>query len=339
MITKRVTSFLLVALLIVTGGCTLIVPPATMSTAPSASLDLPIGFRPEGIAISQSGEFFVGSLGTLAEENAPIVGGAIYRGDLATGKGTLLVEPAAGQMAVGLTIDPRTNDLYVAGGMMGDVRVYDAGGGALLQRYTVGAEGGFINDLAVLADGVYATDSFLPFLYRLPLTPKGQPVHDAPAEQIALSGDYAVGDGSYPFQANGIVATSDGQALIIVNSNTGKLYRVEPATGVASEISLGEDNVMFGDGLVLDGTTLYVVQNYANQIAVVALAPDLATGQLTQVITKDDFAFNIPTTAALFGDALYVVNARFEDAAPLTAGTPDIDYAIMRVTTVVPSTK
>lgn len=339
MLTRRVTSFLLVALLLLTGGCTLIVPPATQSAATPAALDLPIGFRPEGIAISQSGEFFVGSLGTLAEENAPIVGGAIYRGDLATGQGALLVEPAAGQMAVGLTLDPRTNDLYVAGGMMGDVRVYDAANGQLLQRYVVGAEGGFINDLTVLDDGVYATDSFQSILYRLPLTPKGQPVHDAPTEQIALSGDYVVGDGSYPFQANGIVATPDGQALIIVNSNTGKLYRVDPATGVATEISLGEENVMFGDGLALDGTTLYVVQNYANQIAVVALAPDLATGQLTQVITQDAYAFNIPTTAALFGDALYVVNARFEDAAPLTAGTPDIDYAVMRVPKVVTGTK
>ena len=333
MVTKRVTTFLLVALLVLT-GCTLIVPPATERTAPLASLDLPIGFRPEGIAISKRGEFFVGSLGTMAEENAPLVGGAIYRGDLATGQGALLVEAAAGQMAVGLTIDPRTNDLYVAGGMMGDVRVYDATSGQLLQRYVVGAEGGFINDLAVLADGVYATDSFQPFLYRIPLTSKGQPVHDAPDAQIALSGDYAVGDGSYPFQANGIVATPDGQALIIVNSNTGKLYRVDPATGVATEISLGEENVMFGDGLVLDGTILYVVQNYANQIAVVALAPDLATGQITQIITQDAYAFNIPTTAARFGDALYVVNARSEDAAPLTAGTPDIDYALMRVAQV-----
>ncbi|MCE7989273.1 MAG: superoxide dismutase [Caldilinea sp. CFX5] len=334
MITKRVTILLLVALLVLTGGCTLIVPPATQRAATAASIDLPIGFRPEGIAINKGAEFFVGSLGTLAEENAPIVGGAIYRGDLTTGKGAILVEPAAGQMAVGLTLDPRTNYLFVAGGMMGDVRVYDAAGGELIQRYIVGGEGGFINDLAVLADGVYATDSFLPVLYRIPLTPKGQPVHDAPHTQITLGGDYAVGDGSYPFQANGIVATPDGQALIIVNSNTGKLYRVDPATGAAAEISLGAENVLFGDGLVLDDTTLYVVQNYANQIAVVALAPDLTTGQITQVITQDAYAFNIPTTAAFFGDALYVVNARFEDAAPLTAGTPDIDYALIRVTKV-----
>lgn len=31
----------------------------------------------------------------------------------------------------------------------------------------------------------------------------------------------------------------------------------------------------------------------------------------------------------------YVVNARYEDVAPLTAGTPDIDYTILRVPTLV----
>jgi len=335
MVTNRVTIILLVALLVLTGGCALIVPPATQRVAPSASLDLPIGFRPEGIAISQNGEFFVGSLGTLAAEDAPIVGGAIYRGELATGQGTLWVAAADNQMAVGLNLDPRTGYLFVAGGMMGDVRVYDSQTGELLAQYSVGGEGGFINDLAVLADGVYATDSFLPSLYRIPLTPEGQLVPNAVGEAMTLGGDYAVGDGSYPFQANGIVATADGAALLIVNSNTGKLYRVEPATGVATTISLGEETVMFGDGLALHGTTLYVIENYANQVTVVELAPDLATGQISGVITQDDYAFNIPTTAALFGDALYVVNARYEDSAPLTAGSPDIDYPIMRVATMV----
>ena len=335
MVSKRFTSLLMVVMLVLTGGCTLIVPPATQNAPMPDTLTLPIGFRPEGITISQKGEFFVGSLGTVATENAPIVGGAIYRGDLATDEGAILVEPAENQMAVGLNLDPRTGYLFVAGGMMGDVRVYDTSGGKLLAQYVVGGEGGFINDLAILADGVYATDSFLPSLYRIPLTSDGQLVSDAVGEAIALGGDYAVGDGSYPFQANGIVATADGAALIIVNSNTGLLYRVEPATGSATAINLGEANVMFGDGLVRDGTTLYVIENYANQIAVVQLAPDLATGQISGVITQDDYAFNIPTTAALFGEALYVVNARYADVAPLTAGTPDIDYAIMRVATLV----
>jgi DNA-binding beta-propeller fold protein YncE len=331
MLSNRVTSFLMVALLVLTAGCTLTVPPATQRAAMLDSLPLPLGFRPEGIAIGAGGEFFVGSLGTIAGEGAPIVGGAIYRGDLATGEGAILVAPVAGQMAVGLQLDPRTNFLFVAGGMFGDVRVYHAGTGVLLERYAVGGEGAFINDLIVTPEALYATDSFLPVLYRVPLTPAGELVALAEGETIALSGAYISGDGTYPFQANGIVATADGQHLIIVNSNTGMLYLVEAATGVASAIDLGGAAVAFGDGLVLDGTTLYVIQNYTNQIAIVELAPDLATGSLTSVFTQADYAFNIPTTAAPFGDALYVVNARFEDAAPLTAGTPDIDYAIMRV--------
>lgn len=334
MLAKRFTTLLMVAILVLTGGCTLIVPPTTQSAPLPDTLTLPLGFRPEGITISKNGEFFVGSLGTLATADAPIVGGAIYRGELATDKGALLVEPTENQMAVGLNLDPRTGYLFVAGGMMGDVRVYDTSSGELLAQYVVGGEGGFINDLAILADGVYATDSFLPALYRIPLSADGQLLPDAAGEAITLGGDYAAGDGSYPFQANGIVATDDGAALLIVNSNTGKLYRVAPATGVAAEISLGEETVMFGDGLARQGTTLYVIENYANQVAVVELAPDLTTGQVTRVMTQDDYAFNIPTTAALFGDALYVVNARYEDAAPLTAGTPDIEYPILRVATV-----
>lgn len=332
MLSKFVVKLCIVALLVLTGGCKLIVPPVTQSSAPHDTLPLPVGFRPEGIAIGQDGMFFVGSLGTIAAEGAPIVGGAIYQGDLVTGAGGVIVEPAADQMAVGLTVDPRTDYLFVAGGMFGDVRVYAASSGELLDRYVIGGEGGFINDLVVTAEALYATDSFLPLLYRVPLATDGQLIPDATSEQITLGGDYMAGDGSYPFQANGIVATADGAALIIVNSNTGKLYRVEPATGMATEINLAQEKVMFGDGLVLDGTTLYVIENYANQIALVELAPDLATGQVTQLLTKEMYAFNIPTTAAQWGDALYVVNARFEDAEPLTAGTPDIDYAILRVT-------
>ncbi len=336
MFTKRLFALLLLlgaGLLLVT-GCTLLVHP-TATTAPLPStVTLPVGFRPEGVAVGAGSEFFVGSLGTLADENAPIVGGAIYRGDLRTGQGQPLVEAKAGQMAVGLQVDPRTHYLYVAGGMFGDVRVYNASTGQLVISYTLGSEGGFINDLVVTKAAVYATDSFLPFLYSVPLSSNGQPAGVTGAK-LALGGEYAIGDGSYPFQANGIVATADGRWLIIVNSNTGKLYQVDPATGLATEISLGGQDVKFGDGLVLDGATLYVIQNYANQIAVVHLTSDPTTGHFTgsivRVISKAEFAFNIPTTAALSGDALYVVNARFEDSAPLTAGTPDIDYALLRV--------
>ena len=88
-----------------------------------------------------------------------------------------------------------------------------------------------------------------------------------------------------------------------------------------------------GDGLVLDGKTLYVVQNFLNQIGVVDLNPALTSGTVLEPIT--DPSFRIPTTAAEFGSHLYAVNARFDVAAPPFPGSPPADpslkYEMVRV--------
>ena len=84
-------------------------------------------------------------------------------------------------------------------------------------------------------------------------------------------------------------------------------------------------------GWCCEGKRLFVIQNYANQLSVVRLSNDWLSGSITGVATQSDFAFDIPTTAASFGDALYVVNGRFEASPPLTAGSPDIEYALLRV--------
>lgn len=55
----------------------------------------------------------------------------------------------------------------------------------------------------------------------------------------------------------------------------------------------------------------------------IRLAPDLASGTIQNTITNPDF--DAPTTVALFGDATYVVNARFGTPS---AGT--IDFAVVR---------
>jgi hypothetical protein len=102
------------------------------------------------------------------------------------------------------------------------------------------------------------------------------------------------------------------------------IYRVDPASGDAVEIDLGGASLPNADGLVLIGHTLYVVQNQLHQIAVVELAPDFASGAVVDTITND--AFRVPTTAALFGNALYAVNARFG-----TPPGPDVEYEIVRV--------
>ena len=54
-----------------------------------ATIDLPNGFRPEGISIGKGTSFYVGSVGN----------GAISRGDLRTGKGKILVDGIDGNAA------------------------------------------------------------------------------------------------------------------------------------------------------------------------------------------------------------------------------------------------
>jgi sugar lactone lactonase YvrE len=276
--------------------------PAAAGPAFPQKLDLPNGFAPEGIAIGHGPTFYVGSIPT----------GAIYRGDLRTGEGRVLVPAAPGRQAIGLDVD-RKNRLFVAGGPTGRAFVYDAPSGGLLAEYTLTTGATFVNDVVVTRDGAYFTDSLQQQLYRVPLGPGG--ALGAAAETIPLSGDITFVSG---FNVNGIDATPNGRMLVVVQSNLGKLFTVDPRTGVADEIDLGGETVTAGDGILLDGKTLYVVRNQQNRIAVVRLARDLGSGTLLTHLTHPDFS--VPTTIAEFGQRLYAVNARF--GTPVTPTTP-----------------
>lgn len=280
------------------------------STYPDV-IPLPNGFQPEGIATGNGDVFFVGSLDT----------GVIYRGRLRTGEGAVLTDPVAGRVAVGLSHDARTNALFVAGGATGAAYVYHAGNGEPLGDYELTPAGSFVNDVVVTRQAAYFTDSFRPVYYRVPLAPDGALPEQSAVEEVSLGGDFQFVSG---FNANGIDATPDGKHLFVVNSSTGLLYRVAPASGEATEVDLGGDTLPNGDGILLDGRTLFVVQNQLDQIAVVQLAPDGTAGDLLGVITDD--AFDVPTTVAAFGNALYAVNARFGVADPGNA-----DYDVVRV--------
>jgi hypothetical protein len=166
---------------------------------------------------------------------------------------------------------------------------------------------------------VYFTNSSLPVLYRLPLEPGGRPAPSASVTEIPLSGDWQQVPG---FNANGIVATPQGQ-LLVVNSATGLLYRVDPATGVATQVNLGGALVTAGDGLLLEGHTLYVVRNRLNEVVVIELEPDFTSGVVAETITNA--AFDVPTTLTRAAGALYTVNARFG-----TPPTPDTTYDVVR---------
>lgn len=127
------------------------------------------------------------------------------------------------------------------------------------------------------------------------------------------------------FNANGISTTPDGKALLVVQSGVGALHRVDPRTGVTRLVDLGDAAPLTnGDGLLLVGRTLYVVQNQQNAIDVFTLAADGRSGVFQRRITDPDF--DVPTTVAAYRNRLYLPNARFS-----TTPTPETTYAVVAV--------
>jgi sugar lactone lactonase YvrE len=275
---------------------------------------LPNGWLPEGVVTGRGPVIYSGSRAN----------GAIYAADLRTGEGTILVAGQAGRVAVGLSFDPRTNYIFVAGGGTGKAYVYEGTTGALVQEYVLTAAGGFVNDVIVTREAAYFTQSARAEYYRIPLRADGQLPAADEVETIPLGGEWEQVTG---FNANGIEASPSGTDLIIVNSASGVLYRVEPRSGAATRIDLAGQSVSSGDGLLLIGQTLYVVRNRLNEIVVIDLASDLSAGEVVGTITDPNF--DVPSTIAAFGNAIYAVNARFT-----TPPTPSTPYTIVRVRAV-----
>ena len=273
------------------------------------TIPLPNGIQPEGITTGNGTEFFAGSLAD----------GSIYKGDLRTGEVEAL-STQTDRVAVGLDHDPRSDVLWVAGGPTGLAHLYDADTGDTIEAITLTTEPAFVNDVIVTRDAAYLTDSFQSHLYVIALDARGLPT--GPVETLELSGDFDFVPDN--FNANGIDATPRGDSLVVVSSAAAAVYTVDPNTGEATEIDLGGGDVSNGDGILLDGKTLYVVQNFLNQIAVVELSADLGTGEVTGALTSPDF--DIPTTVAESGHSLYAVNARFS-----TDPGPDVEYDVVRV--------
>jgi hypothetical protein len=272
-------------------------------------IPLPEGFGPEGIASGNGHTFYVGSL-------VPPTLGQILVGDLRTGTLTELVPPT-GRFAAGMKFDSRSNFLFVAGGTSGRATVYDANSGAEIAFYQFlppGVPG--INDVTVTRDAAYFTDTTRPFLGRVALGPQGQL---GTGELISLPDNFGVrGDCTLSVspRANGIAATPNGKHVIVVHMSEGQLYRLETATLILIPIDVtggdfvGGAAVCGGDGILLDGRTLYVVQSPLNRVAVLEMSADYLSGVVTGYITEP-FASNpatkFPTTIAGFGNSLYAV--------------------------------
>ena len=270
-------------------------------------IDLPNGFFPEGIESGRGTTYFVGSLQD----------GAIWRGDLRTGSGAVLAPGTSGSAAAGIAYEARRDRIWVAGGGPqlvgnGDVRVYDASSGALLATYQPPGVG-LLNDVAVTPDAVYVTDSGFPQLVVIPLGPHGSLPQSSAATFLPLGGDMIQAPG---INLNGIVA--ENGVLLVANSTMGKLFRVDPATGVAEELDLGGASLTYPDGLELVGHTLYVVRPFDNRVTVISLEARLTGGLVLGELT--DPSLDIPSTATVAAGRLWAVNVRF--TTPVGPTTP-----------------
>jgi len=276
-----------------------------------ARIELPDGFQPEGIESDEAGNLYAGSLRD----------GDIWTVNVLTGEeARRLVDNAAdaGLVAVGLHLD-HDGRLWVAGGPTHQIRVYSVATGELLETYPF-PTAGFINDLDISRNAVYATDSVNQQLLVIPLEDDGALPAPSAATTMALTGDLSYSAG---FNANGIAAR--GGWLVLVQSNEGLLFKVNPRTGETTEIDTGGYSVANGDGLELRGDTLYVVRNFSNLVAVLTLGGGLRSAALVGEMTGDT---DVPTTATLTLGALWVVNARFSTPPEL-----DTPYWITRLPT------
>ena len=278
-------------------------------------IELPDGFQPEGIALGPGPTAWFGSR----------TDGDIYEVSLRTGVGSVISQgPGAGSPSVGMKSD-RQGRLYVAGGNTGTARIIDIDSGAVVADLALTAGTSFVNDVVLTKSAAWFTDSFRAQLYRVDRGPDGEP--GTAVTTVPLTGEWVQGTG---FGANGISTTPTGRGLLVVNSTSGLLYRVDPATGHAAEVDTGGAFLTMGDGMLRHGRTLYVVRNGISEVAVLRLSRTGLTAHLVRTITADDLpestSFDVPTTVARFGSHLYLPNARFA-----TPPTPTTDYWVTKV--------
>ena len=244
--------------------------------------------------------------------------GTIFRGDLRRpAVRPFLAGGANGRdAAVGLAAD-RRGRLFVAGGPSGVLFVYNARTGRLIRAFDTGLRppAAFVTDVALAPSGdVYATDSLRPVIYRVPASSLVRSSLDRspPEAFVDLTGTaIAYGPGQ---NLSGIAVTPDGGTLLVVQSNTGALFRVDVASRRVTEVPVdGGRRLLGADGILLRGGTLYVVRSRVSRVVAVELDPGLSSGLVLATIRARSFAD--PSAVAGAGRRLLVVNSQLDGRA------------------------
>jgi len=290
----------------------LLAPAATAQQSVVTRYPLPAEItHPEGIAFDAKNKvIYTGSAETWA----------LVRIDPGTKEATV-VPPGATfpsepfPALLGMEIDT-AGRLWLAGGRTGVMAVVDPKTGKELKRFEVPTkEKSLINDVVVLGSHAYFTDTLVPTLWRVGV--KGNEIGNL-EPWLNLEGSpiqYEKGA-----NLNGIAATPDGRHLIVVQMNRGLLFRINVADKQIALIDTGGEALATGDGLVIDGRTLYVVRQGEQEVVTVQLSDDLSKGRVVNRFKDPALAW--PATAAKVGSELVVVNTQFNMRQKKMAQTP-----------------
>jgi Cu-Zn family superoxide dismutase len=284
--------------------------PIEVMAAPVQAFELPgENVFPESVGVdAATGDAYLGSLAD----------GSLYR---LTRNGEVEVWSNAGSdgrgSVAGVKVGPRGR-LWVAGGYDGTLLVYDLATRNLLARLDVGSRPSCVNDIAFGPRGeAYITDSLVATLFRV----EGEPLALRPWVDLAAQG--------VPWPAglnfNGIVLAPDGGNLVVCQTNLGRFWRVELASGRVHEVALAGGPLQHCDGLAIRGSTMYVAVNARNMLAIIDIAADGASGVIRAVVRSAEFAF--PTAVAVHDGRLLVVNAQLDKMG----GSPRRPFTVIAI--------
>jgi Cu-Zn family superoxide dismutase len=271
---------------------------------------------PEGVAYQQkNSNFYVSST----------TDGTIYRGNIREETAHVFLPGGADgrTSATGMKVDGKGR-LFISGAATGKLFVYDTATGALLGSFSNNLSNTFINDVIITPkDGAaYFTDSLSPFLYKVAKNAQGQLAFSVWLDFTGTAVSYEPG-----FNINGIEASDNGKYLIVVQSNTGKLFRIDIRTKAVRQIDLGGQTLINGDGILLRGHALYVVRNQQELIVKLRMSDNFLRGRVISSMTDPSFAF--PTTIAAAQGRLLVVNSQFDKRGP--GLTPELPFTVSSV--------
>jgi hypothetical protein len=304
--------------LLMTGIALLSVAPLSAAAATgfrSHSLPDPAAF-PESIgADPHTGAFFTDSL----------IDGAVYRGTLEAPEASVFLPAGSdGRTNVaGVKVDDESR-IWLADAFKGRVLVYNESGQLLHTFVLAGTGNPTVNDIAFSRGVAYVTDSSRPFLYRIDMKDAATPGTTQVEPWLDVSGSvsYTTGEGPFGVNLNGIVAAPDGRTLLAVQTNTGILFRIDVASGQISRVDVQGAELLFGDGLLRDGSDLYIARNAANQILRMRLGPGWHSAGAVSTFTAAQLAF--PTALAEIRGRLLVTNSQ------LNAGsTPTLPFNVL----------